>query len=275
MTRLTDSDYQLPYIVPLRPGRRLFEGTTAPMGVWGSNLETGERAEYVVKLQRAERMSPRSCSFELLGAWMAREVGLFAPEPVIVQLSTEFVEHTLRGRNGYKAAYQSIGLNFGSKYEEGFTTAPSELMGEEESLFEQAKMLFVFDLFIANMDRGHKRPNVASDGENLLVYDHELAFSFIHVLPFMRNNTPWIFDDSDREVYRGHQYFNALRGKEIEFDEQVERLTAFNETFWEKALSLMPESWENETLLEIKEHLTKILENKGVFAHTLIKTLQR
>ncbi|MDZ7717020.1 MAG: hypothetical protein U5J95_12475 [Balneolaceae bacterium] len=49
------------------------------MGIWGTDRETGRRAEYVVKLQRAERMSPRSCSFELLGAWMAREVGLFAP----------------------------------------------------------------------------------------------------------------------------------------------------------------------------------------------------
>ena len=156
MNKLTDPDYRLPYIEALRPASKLFEGTTAPMGIWGTDKETGERGEYVVKLQRAERMSPRSCSFELLGAWMARELDFFAPEPVVVNLTEEFVQNTLKGRTGFKAAYQSIGLNYGSVYEAGFTTSPTELMDEDEELLEQAKMLYVFDLFIANTDRGHK-----------------------------------------------------------------------------------------------------------------------
>lgn len=275
MNKLTDNDYRLPIIEAMRPAARLFEGTTAPMGVWGSDRETGERREYVVKLQRSERMSPRSCSFELLGAWMAREVGLFAPEPVEVHISKEFVEQTLRGRDGFKAAYQSIGFNYGSVYEEGFTTAPADLMEASENLYEQAKMLYAFDLFIANTDRGHKKPNVASDGEQMLVFDHELAFSFIHILPMLRNKTPWIFDDTDTEIYRGHHYFNALRYKNIDFAEQVEKLTCFNQVFWDKAISLMPEPWKNEALTDIQQHLSEIIENKGAFAQTITKTLQK
>ena len=275
MNKLTDNDYRLPIIEALRPASRLFEGTTTPMGIWGSDRTTGERKEYVVKLQHGERMSPQSCSFELLGAWMAREVGLFAPEPVIVYISKEFVEQTLRGRDGYKAAYQSIGLNYGSVYEDGFTTTPAELMDKGETLFEQAKMLYVFDLFIANNDRGHKKPNVASDGEELLIFDHELAFSFIRIFPVLRNKTPWIFDDTDTELYRGHHFFNALRYNDIDFAEQVEKLTCFNQSFWDKAFSLMPEPWINDALADIQQHLTSILANKGAFAQTLNQTIQK
>jgi len=275
MNKLTDSDYRLPIIEALRPAERLFEGTTAPMGIWGSDRETGERGEFVVKLQRAERMSPRSCSFELLGAWMAREVDLFAPEPVVVNLTKEFVEQTLRGKDGYKAAYQSIGLNYGSVYEEGFTAVPSDLLNPDEKLSEQIKMLYAFDLFIANTDRGHKKPNVASDGEQLFVYDHELAYSFIHILPFMRNKTPWIFDDTDTEIYRGHHFFKTLRYSDINFTKQVEKLTGFDDKFWDKAFSHIPEQWKSEALADIREHLSQILENKGAFAQTLTKTLQK
>lgn len=273
MKKLSDSDYRLPYIEALRPAEKLFEGTTAPMGIWGSDRETGERAEYVVKLTRGERMSPRSCSFELLGAWMAREVDLFAPEPVIVLLSKQFVEQTLKGRDGYRAAFQSIGLNYGSVYEDGFTTIPADLVETSQEMLEQAKMLYVFDLFIANSDRGHQKPNVASDGSQLFVYDHELAFSFIHIIPILRNNTPWIFDENDKEIYRKHYFYKLLLNKEFDFSDQVEKLTRFDTVFWEKAFSLIPDEWKNEDLSDVRKHLTAILENKVTFSNTISKTL--
>lgn len=273
MKKLTDKDYRLPYIEALRPALRLFEGTTSPMGIWGSDHETGERGEYVVKFTKSDRMSPRSCSFELLGAWMVREVDLYAPEPAVVHISQEFVEKTLRGREGYKAAYQSIGLNYGSVYEDGYSSVPASTIDYADNLFEQIKMLYTFDLFIANTDRGHKMPNVASDGEQLFVYDHELAFSFIHILPILRNKTPWIFDDMDIEMYRGHHFYSGLRNKELDFTEEVEKLTVFDATFWEKAFSLIPDEWKNDALTDIRNHLTSILENKGTFAQTISKTL--
>ena len=273
MNKLTDNDYRLPYIEALRPAETLLEGTTAPMGIWGSDRETGERGAYVVKFVKSERMSPRSCSFELLGAWMAREVGLFAPKPNVVHISREFVEQTLKGRDGYKAAYQSIGFNYGSVYEVGYSSVPASVIDETDDLFEQVKMLYAFDLFIANTDRGHKKPNVATDGEQLLVFDHELAFSFIHILPMLRNKTPWIFDDTDTETYRGHHFYSALRNKELDFSEQVEKLTCFDAAFWEKAFSLIPDEWKNEALTDVRNHLTSILQNKGVFAQTISKTL--
>ncbi len=268
--KITDAAYRLPVVEALLTFPLFDKGTTAPLAVWGVDKETGERGQYVVKLKHSDRMTTTSSAFELIGAWMALELDLPVVEPALVNISAEFVETV---RDGYRAALQSQGTNFGSKYQAGFSNIPQVSFSLPAEFDETVKLTYVFDLFIANTDRGHERPNVQSNGSNLLIYDHELAFSFLRILPFLRNKTPWILNEVDRDLYRKHLFFKYLKETKPDLTQQVAMLERFNNDFWSKVYANLPPEWIDEQVMEIRPYLTSIVENRTYFAESLNKTL--
>lgn len=272
MLKLTDPKYRLPYIEALADFNLMETGTTEPMGIRGVDIHTGKRGQYVVKYVNSSRMTAKSSCRELLGGWMAREIDIQVVEPVIVNISGEFVK-LLLGKNGYQSALKSIGQNFGSVYEAGYNLFPNMRFSLDSNMLEQAKMVFMFDMFIANADRGAGKPNVLSNGTDLMVLDHELAFSFADILAFLRSKTPWIIGIAEREMYERHYFYPLLRRQEVDFSQQVDKLVAFNGSFWDKALSLIPTQWRTEELDTIKLYLDSIVDNRSVFATELTKIL--
>jgi hypothetical protein len=270
MAKITDAAYRLPEIEAFSTFNIFDKGTTIPLAVWGVDTATGERGQYVVKLKHSDRMTTTSSAFELIGAWMAMELELPVVRPALVNVSAAFVETV---REGYRAASQSQGINFGSKYQSGFSNLPQVSFYIPEEFVETIKMIYVFDLFIANTDRGHERPNVQSNGTGLLIYDHELAFSFIRLLPFLRNKTPWILNEGDRDLYQKHFFFKYLKEMKPDLTQQVAMLERFNDDFWNKVYATLPPEWMDEQVMEIRPHLTSIIENRTYFAESLNKTL--
>lgn len=266
----SDKDYRLPQIEALSTFDLFDKGTTAPLAVWGVDTITGERSQYVVKLKHSDRMTKTSSAFELIGAWMASELDLPVIEPALVNVSSAFVETV---REGHRAALQSQGINFGSKYQSGFSNLPKTSYTLFEEFAETIKLIYVFDLFIANTDRGHERPNVQSNGSRLLIYDHELAFSFVRILPFLRNKSPWILNEADRDLYQKHLFFKYLKEIKPDLSQQVEMLDRFNDDFWNKVLAALPPEWIDEHVLAIPPYLKSILEKSSYFAESLNKTL--
>lgn len=271
--KLTAPEYRLPTIEALSAFDLFDKGTTAPMGVWGVNTGSGERGEYVVKFKNADRMTTTSSAFELIGAWMAMELELPVVKPVLVNISPEFVETALKGRAGYRAALQSQGTNFGSVYQPGFSSIPATSFTLSDDMLEVAKLIYVFDLFIANTDRGHAKANVASNGTELMIYDHELAFSFSRILPFLRNPTPWILNEADKDLYLGHFFYKTLRDLQPDLTQQVSLLQRFDSAFWAKVYATLPPDWINTKVREIEPYLASIVANHAYFAESLNKTL--
>jgi hypothetical protein len=271
MTKLTDPNYKLPFVEALSAFDLLI-GTTAPLAVWGVDTTTSERGQYVVKFNNHDRMTITSSAFELIGSWMAMQLELPVVEPAIVNLSPAFIE-TMKGRDGYRAALQSQGINFGSRYQEGLLNIPDVSFSIPKNLEETAKLIFVFDMFIANTDRGHQRPNVVFNNSNLLIFDHELAFSFLRILPFLRNKTPWILNEADRDLYEKHFFYKFLKDLKPDLTQQVNLLKCFNEDFWSKVYETLPKEWIDDKVLEIQPYLTTIVENLPYFAESLNKTL--
>ncbi|NJN28602.1 MAG: hypothetical protein HC819_22800 [Cyclobacteriaceae bacterium] len=272
MVKVTDSTYRLPTIEALSSFGVFESGATLPMRVWGVDRETGERGQYVVKYKNQSRMIGSASSFEFLGAWMAQEIGLNAAEPVAINISENFVS-TLSGRDGFKAASQSIGLNFGSKYVAGVTQIPPTGFTLTNEQIEQAKQLFVLDLFMQNTDRGHVKPNVGLHQDDLFVYDHELAFSFLRLLSFARSKTPWILDPADSELYKKHFFYRYLKGQEEDFSEQVNELTKLNDDFWRCVNQHMPVDFKVDELTKIKDYLLPFLNHLSEFAASIHKTM--
>jgi hypothetical protein len=272
MAKVTDTSYRLPTIEALSSFDIFESGTTLPMAIWGVDIDTGERGQFVVKYKNQNRMSLSASAFEYLGSWMAQEVGLTAVEPVAIHISEEFIS-TLTGRDGFKAASQSIGLNFGSKYLAGVSQIPPTGFTFTNEQIKQAKQLFVLDLFMQNIDRGHVKPNVGLHQDVLFVYDHELAFSFLKQLSFSRSKTPWVLDPSDSELYKKHFFYRYLRGLEEDFAAQVNELANLNEDFWRGVYQHLPEDFKVEELTEIKNYVLPFLEHLKEFHASIHKTM--
>jgi hypothetical protein len=273
MPKITDSAYRLPVIEALSAFELFDEGTTKPLAIWGVDKETGERGQYVVKFKNSGRMSIKSSAFELIGTWMAKELDLPVVEPVLVNISSEFTDTALKGKEGYRSALQSQGLNFGSKYISGYSNIPDSPLVLPNGLEKTIELVFVFDMFIANTDRGHQKPNVSSNGSQLLIYDHELAFSFLSLITFARNKTPWILTDTDKELYKNHIYYKWLRERKPDLTEPVMQLRCFNSDFWTSVYSFLPKEWQTDQVLEIEPYLSGIIENLPYFAESLNKTI--
>jgi hypothetical protein len=273
MIKLSDTNYRLPTIEALRPSKLFDKGTTAPLGVVGVDTETGEKGDYVVKLKNSDRMTMASSAFELIGAWMAMELEIPTVEPALVNVSQEFVEVAMIGQPGYRAALQSQGINFGSRYVSGLLNMLPDSISFSNGMLDMAKLIYVLDLFIANTDRGHQRPNVAISGSQLIIYDYELAFSFIRILQFFRNKTPWLLNEADRDLYEKHFFYKVLRESQHDFTPEVSKLQCFDSNFWEKLYLTLPNEWKDEQVLEIGPYLMSIVENHSYFTESLNKTV--
>jgi hypothetical protein len=270
MLKITDTDYFLPKIEALQGIKTLGSGTTEPMLIGGVCTTTGTKAEYVVKYRNSPRMSVQSSCRELIAAFIARELDLNVTEPALVNVSPQFVE-TLVGMDGYKHASNSTGLNFGCKYIEGcFEFLTNQKLNDAQ--YEQAERIFALDIFISNVDRRRDKQNMLTDGEKVIVFDHELAFSF--VMDIIKNPTPWIIGDPDKTWIKNHFFYPVLRENEHNFDNFVESFAILDEKFWGKAINFLPKEWVTEQVNQIKGNLQTLIKNKTTFLNELYKVLK-
>jgi hypothetical protein len=174
MMKFSNPAYALPVVDALRLTGSDLKGSTNPQSIWATNRESPfEGKSYVVKFSNHGRMSAASSAFELLGAWMAMELDLPVVEPALVNISKGFIE-TLIGNSYYKTFLDNEGLNFGSVYVPGVIQLQSEyILKNADDLLDIAKLLYAFDVFISNCDRGHQKPNIGIVKNSCLIYDHE------------------------------------------------------------------------------------------------------
>ena len=268
--RITQPDYKLPEIEAIQFSKVLSSGSTEPILVHGVDIETGLRNQYVVKCMKATRMRPGASNFELLGAWIGRELGLNTVEPAIVNVSTDFV-NTFAGQSGYTNAIKSIGRNYGCLYESGHLEVVNGAAFPKE-LTIQLPYIFGFDMLISNPDRRIDKPNLLTDGENILLLDHELAFSFVDLF-FGKNSTPWKFNHSEHEMAKGHYLYPYLKGADHDFNEFVERFLLLDDEFWAKVSKFLPKEWQSEQIDQIRVYLKSITDNRQVFSDQLTQIL--
>jgi hypothetical protein len=269
MAKITEKDYFLPEIFALS-GDTLFPyGTTQPMLIRGVCKKTGAKDDYVVKFKGSPRMSPISSCSELIASIIAMELDLYVPDPVLVEISPDFIE-TIRGKDGYKNASNSIGINFGCKY----ITGLMELTNRQrltDGQYNHAVQIFPFDIFISNADRRIEKPNMLTDGEKFLLYDHELAFGFI--MDIIKNPTPWIITDSEESWIRSHYFYPYLQKSEHNFNTFVDKLSIINDYFWERLLLVIPHEWRGGHIERIRDNLSLLVINREHFLNEIRRIL--
>lgn len=270
MIKITNDTYFLPTVEALYGIDELGSGTTKPMLIRGVCRTTHEKSDYVVKYRNAPRMSVEASCRELLASFIAKELEMNVAEPALINVSPEFVD-SLRGKEGYKNANNSFGINYGSKFfgQGFFEFLQNQKLNEKQ--YGQAEQIFALDIFISNADRRKDKQNMLTDGEKIMIFDHELAFGF--VMDIIKNPTPWLISDADKSWIKNHFFYPALKDNEQNFDTFVESFEVLDKNFWDKADILIPQEWKTKQVDDIKNNLTSLINNKSIFLQQLNKVL--
>ncbi len=256
--------YKLAHVYAVEVIYEITDSANLPLVVGGVDTNTSERSEYAVKLNASERMTVQARMFELIAAFMAIELELYVVEPVIVEISEEFID-MVKGQDYFLKCSKSLGYNYGSSFIKGLLILDNKILLTAKQK-EQAQEILAFDMLIGNVDRNEEKPNMITDGDRLVLLDHELAFSFVRVLSFLRNSEPWSFNEEDKSIFLKHCLYTRVKGHINRLDEFCEKMTRFDASFWESVKSNIPEEWYSQEEFEsIRGHVDLMVANRHDF----------
>lgn len=246
----------------------LTDSANLPLVVAAIDLTTNERSEYAVKLNASERMLPHGRMFELIGAFMAIELELSVVVPVVVNVSEDFVD-LQKGKDYFLRCSKSLGYNYGSGYIKGLLILDNQIALTAKQK-EMGQEILAFDMLIGNVDRNAEKPNMITDGNMLLLLDHEAAFAFFRAMPWDKNSEPWNFNELDKGVLLKHCLFKRIKGNIGMLDGFCEKMTRFDADFWDRAKTIIPEEWFCEdSFSTIRAHIDLIVENRVQFIQNI------
>ncbi len=253
-------NFSVPTIEAHQFNREMISGRTKPCVVTCAGGGLGI-SEQVIKLRAAVNFNETGLTCELVSALLAKKLGLSIPDPSIILVSSEFAE-AISIPSVSKTMQASVGLNFGSTLITGgpFTWPVDKSL--TPALEEKAAEIIAFDAMIQNPDRRVDKPNVLWKGQEIYIIDHEMAFSFLHILgPAPQPYTPEAF----APFLRNHLFYRPLKGKDLKLDRFIAAMKLIKQNDIESIFKTLPTAWKNETTPKIKAHLLSLLEQSSVF----------
>jgi hypothetical protein len=162
----------------------------------------------------------------------------------------------------------SIGLNFGSRLLAGVSQWPVD-KSVPEAMREASLKIFAFDALIQNPDRRFENPNLLARGDDIFIFDHELAFSFL--LDVMPSAEPWTL--GGQQYLTNHVFYSQLRKRTVDLDEFTNELRTLAATNLEDILAEVPAEWNNEVVAKIRHHLRIVGSHAAEFAEEIRRRL--
>lgn len=231
----------------------------------------GQTSEYVVKLRGGLERREKGLACELYASMLASYFGLATPRPAIVTLDEDLVNAILEGLGNdlhrAKIIRESIGLNFGTNFLVNLSIWPVDkpIPSVMRSL---AMLVFSFDALIQNPDRTFSNPNLGSRDEELFVFDHELAFSFL--LSIFPDESPWIL--SNQQYLERHVFARGLKDEPFP-EEFFDRLIGFSHETASILSNEVPDEWKCDDVAKIEAHLMLMSEHAAEFAEEVRRRL--
>ncbi len=133
---------------------------------------------------------------------------------------------------------------------------------------EDAAKVSAFDALIQNPDRTFGNPNLGTRGNELIIFDHESAFSFL--LAISPSAEPWRLRS---EIYLdNHVFARSLRGERLPND-FTERLANLSAPALAHIADQIPEDWQAGDLPKIQAHLRLMQQHAPEFAEEVERRL--
>lgn len=184
-------------------------GRNEPLRVTAEAID-GEELEVFLKPSGRPELGIEGLANELLAACVAGHVGLPICEPVLVEMSPDWIS-SIPDRALQDVLRRSCPIAFASKSAGvGWKTWAGEdrLLGERRAA---ATAILAFDAFTENNDRRAQKPNLLVKGDAFRAIDHELCFRLrMQLFPPPR---PWELGNLDRLTRpNGHLFGASLKG---------------------------------------------------------------
>ena len=225
--------------------------------------------DFVVKLRGGMDRGVTALLSELVASLLAGYFGISTPAPVLVLVDAEFAELiAMVDLSKGEQIRRSVGLNFGSNHLTGVTIWPID-KPIPDSMRQQALLTYAFDSLIQNPDRRFNNPNLFSRGDQLIVFDHELAFSFLEDV--IERKRPWNLNHP--KYLADHVFFQQLKGKPIDLNGFTAALAALPGEPWQRIVTELPQEWNNSTLRKIESHLIAVAQRSLEFAEEIRRSL--
>jgi hypothetical protein len=229
----------LDVVVATRFDRAVTSGKTHPC-ILGCVREDGSEIEIVTKFAAGCERGRAALVAEAIGAMLAVDLGLPAPEPFVVQLDQDFIQ-TIPDLGTRSLAAAGPTVTFGSrKLPPGFSIWPPRRPIPRE-LIETAAEIFAYDALIQNPDRRPDNPNCQFNGANFAIYDHELAFLTEGVIGW---RPPWeIGSLQDWARPDRHLFWDQLRGRVVSLARFLGAWEAISDARLAQYNAALPTAW--------------------------------
>ena len=212
-------------------------------------------------------------ALELLSACLAGDLGLPICEPVLVEMSPEWIAtipelHTKTIlQNSCPLAFGSVNAGNGWR----IWSSADKVNGNRRST---ALKVFVFDALMENSDRRDEKPNLLVKGDEMRAIDHELAFRVENLIPPAR---PWQIGYMDSLISpKRHIFGHLLKGDHrINLDEVRTAWEALSEQHLTDYVATIPSQWsDSEHIIEIAlTHLSRVRDNLNACFNELERVL--
>ena len=219
--------------------RIMTKGRTTPL-MMAAEFRDGRIVELVGKFSQGGQIGANGLAREAISAMLAADLGLPVPHPLLVTISDAFIE-TVPDQQAATLLRQSLRVGFGSsKLPNGYVIWP-EGNSVPKGLLVQAAEIFAFDALIQNGDRHPQNPNLQFKGQEIAIYDHELAFIWEEVLFW---KPPWEPGGLDNIAQPSkHVFFTAIKGQVIDFSRFVGAWEAISDARLAQYQAALPVQW--------------------------------
>jgi hypothetical protein len=167
-------------VIALEYVRQMGSGRTCPLMV-NCEKPDGSVVSAVAKFSDFCDQRETHLAREIVAACLASDLALPVPEPMLIEIpagwSDIIPDQLLRAR-----VAASNPIAFGSKLMTGGFSAWTPDTRIKEAMYDIAAAVFAFDAIIQNPDRRTSNPNCLVRGEDIRIFDHELAFAHRIVL---------------------------------------------------------------------------------------------
>lgn len=220
--------------------RRATRGRTQPIFLTCHN-PNGAEIEVVAKLSARCDEKAVNLAREVIAACLAGDLGLPIPEPYLVELPPEWVA-SVTDAEVQGALRASAPVAFGSRLagaQFGVWTPTTAL---RPPMLATALAVFVFDAIIQNPDRRAENPNCLVRGDEIRIFDHELAFTHHLVIP---RRLPWQAGAMQALTAPGRHIFrDKLRKESLDFAPVRAAWMALSDMRIEGYAAAIPAEWD-------------------------------
>lgn len=253
----------IPRVTAFEFDRQMSKGRTEPFLLVCHDVR-GESVEVVTKLKGHPKLHPGGLASELFCAQLAHDMAIDVPPPCIVEITPEFLPIVPEScRHLFKS---SLGDNFGSPFwAPGFGLWPDKIDPPAHLLNKMGEIL-AFDALIQNTDRKADNPNCVLKGDQILLYDHECAFSnLLNIFP-VEGWTP-----QGLSFMHSHVFKHALRNHILDLGRFKTALDSIDESLMLAYSVAIPEDWNGPKVhpAAFTEHLLSVKANFSKFHHSL------